>query len=507
MRVTFESSSSNPTILNTNRTSTFFSASAGIEVLAQLVSSDSAAPASSVQSNCISPQANMESQIGFSTATSSGNRVHRALPSQPFLANSNNSSLNQDTSFHISNSNPSWRFLPNQQILDPSASATLGSASYQKPISMSTCFQKSVPKLQATKLDGNTLEWMKWLSICQATIDRLPMSLSEKMIHLQSLLSGEATSLIDGYGCNGSLYVPVLNRLEKHFGNPKRIVNAFLEKLSQFKPPNLTVPESYTQFSAFLITLVDTFQQLGFNHDIHSTTNLNQALNKFSTPVRLDWNKYILENCSVQPSLKDLSDWLSIYAKACRDLPAPISVTRPSHGRSKFAHKLRIQKTQSPLPSSTRTTRNGQQEGSFSDGNKQGPSKTVVCPSNETCQYLYKCSFFQTLSPFDRREHVKNLKLCFNCFGSHHVQHCNSKNVCRTGNCGQKHHNVLHESFGDNNQRVKPPSVAKCVQLHGTGQVAIVPVEFSNGKKTPDTYAYLENGSCQSLLLTSAASE
>ena len=160
---------------------------------------------------------------------------------------------------------------------------------------MSTCFQKSVPKLQATKFDGNPLDWMKWFSIFQATIDRSPMSLSEKMIHLQSLLTGEAKHLIDGYGCNGSLYVLALNRLEEHFGNPNRIVNAFLDKLSPFKPPNLTVPESYTQFSAFLLTLVDTFQQLGFNHDINSTTNLNQALNKLPTPVRLDWNKYALE--------------------------------------------------------------------------------------------------------------------------------------------------------------------------------------------------------------------
>ena len=90
------------------------------------------------------------------------------------------------------------------------------------------------------------------------------------------------------------------------------------------------MPESYTHLSAFLLTLVDTFQQLGFNHDIHSTTNLNQALNKLPTPVRLDWNKYALEKFSLQPSLKDLSEWLSIYTKACRELPPPISVTRPA---------------------------------------------------------------------------------------------------------------------------------------------------------------------------------
>ena len=73
--------------------------------------------------------------------------------------------------------------------------------------------------------------------------------------------------------------------------------------------------------------------------------------------------------------------------------------------------------------------------------------------------------------------------------------------------CGRKHRTLLHESFGDNNQRVKPPSAVKSVQLYGTGHVALVPVELSNGVKTLDTYAYLDNGSCQSLLLTSAASE
>ena len=146
---------------------------------------------------------------------------------------------------------------------------------------MSTCFEKSVPKLQATKIDGNPLDWMKWFSTFPATIDRSPMSLSKKMINLQSLLTGEAKSLIDGYGCNGSLYVPALNCLEEHFGNPNRIVNAFLDKLSQFKPPNLTVPESYTQFSAFLLTLVDIFQQVGFNHDIHSNRKPQSGVTNF----------------------------------------------------------------------------------------------------------------------------------------------------------------------------------------------------------------------------------
>ena len=53
----------------------------------------------------------------------------------------------------------------------------------------------------------------------------------------------------------------------------------------------------------------------------------------------------------------------------------------------------------------------------------------------------------------------------------------------------------------------EPPSAVKSVQLNGTGQVVLVPFELSNGLKPLDTYAYLDNGICQSLLLISAISE
>ena len=99
---------------------------------------------------------------------------------------------------------------------------------------MSTCIQKNVPKLHADHLDGDPMNWMKWYSIFQATIDKAPMTPSEKMIHLQSLLTGEAKALVDGYGCNGDLYASALHRLQEPFGNPKQIVNSSLEKLIQF---------------------------------------------------------------------------------------------------------------------------------------------------------------------------------------------------------------------------------------------------------------------------------
>ena len=203
--------------------------------------------------------------------------------------------------------------------------------------SMSVCFQKSVPKLHAETFNGDPMKWIKWYSIFKATIDQSPMSSAEKMIHLQSLLTGEAKALVNGYGCNGDLYAAALSRLQEHFGNSKRIVNGFLDKLPNFRNPNLSNPESYTKYSSFLLKLVDTFQQLGFIHDLHSTINMNIALTKLSNPVRLEWNRYVLEKTMTQPSLNALAEWLLNYAKACRDLP-----TNSNHPSSQNigAHKM-----------------------------------------------------------------------------------------------------------------------------------------------------------------------
>ena len=83
------------------------------------------------------------------------------------------------------------------------------------------------------------------------------------------------------------------------------------------------------------------------------------------------------------------------------------------------------------------------------------------------------------------------------------MEKCTSKNVYRSNNCGMKHHTLLHDSFAIKSGSKK--SNVKSLNLQGTGQVAVVPVQLKNGDKVLDIYAYLDNGSCQSLLLRSTA--
>ena len=152
----------------------------------------------------------------------------------------------------------------------------------------------------------------------------------------------------------------------------------------------------------------------------------------------------------------------------------------------KTSHSTRINEN----PNSKHQLLSNREQGQFQSKTKE----SVSCPNNDNCQYLYKCIHFQALSPPKRKDHVMKQKLCFNCFGHHHVDQCNSKNVCCSNNT------LLHDSFmNKSNSNVKP------VQFVGTCQLAFVAVQLINGNQSMKPYASLDNGSCQSLLLKPTA--
>ena len=145
----------------------------------------------------------------------------------------------------------------------------------------------------------------------------------------------------------------------------------------------------------------------------------------------------MLEKDFQQPSLQILSDWLLNYSKACRDLNSSLQTFQSSHAQSSWKISPSVQnytsatsgwKTNQYKQSNSSSSRNLTVEG------RQPPVK--LCTSNESCQFLYKCTPFQALPASIRREHIRKLRLCFICFGNHHKEKCTSKNVCRSHNCG-----------------------------------------------------------------------
>ena len=72
-----------------------------------------------------------------------------------------------------------------------------------------------------------------------ATVEQRPISDSETMSHLKTLVTGKAKSAISGMGYSGQFYGTAWSILERKFGRPHVIIDAQLKSLrkaSQVKP-------------------------------------------------------------------------------------------------------------------------------------------------------------------------------------------------------------------------------------------------------------------------------
>ena len=253
------------------------------------------------------------------------------------------------------------------------------------------------------------------------------MTTAEKMTRLQTVVKDQAKSVIRGCGYNGDMYFTALKRLQDSFGNPTKIVTSFLQRPNCHPIPTLEQSDSFTVYSNFLTTIVDTFEQLDFQHDIRSTTNVQQALRNLPTETILPWNRHAVSSGLKQPTLKDVTLWLREFALACSEMPVPQQSTSIKNGQPHFSHDSRSSSgTANHHKSSTNTPRPGPTTDAL---------KKDFCAESKGCPLLRQCPHFKSLDLQSRHDHAKKLKLCFNCLGPHAFKDCKSERTCRTDGC------------------------------------------------------------------------
>ena len=179
----------------------------------------------------------------------------------------------------------------------------------------------SRPKLKIEPYDGDPMKWNLWYGLFTTLIHNQPISLAEKMTHLQTLTTGIANEAISGFSCNSQMYDAALAELQRRFGRPEIIVNKFLHLLQNFRQPSIQQRHTFTEFSTFINNLVETFQSLGFTNDLNSTLYVQFAVNKLPPTQRLQWTQYAVSNNLQQPSLIHFNIWIRQFALACDNLP------------------------------------------------------------------------------------------------------------------------------------------------------------------------------------------
>ena len=125
------------------------------------------------------------------------------------------------------------------------------------------------------------------------------------------------------------------------------------------------------------------------------------------------------------------------------------------------------------------------------NNNKNLEKQKIQCYFCKENHFLLNCNKFKSADVRKRYEIVKSNKLCFNCFGKHHINACSRKSNC--SKCNKKHHEILHTeeifSFTTVNRNI--PSILPVIKLE---------LKSSYYDKTICAYALIDTGSQVSLI-------
>lgn len=93
-----------------------------------------------------------------------------------------------------------------------------------------------LPSPQLSVFTGNPLEWPSWKATFETVIERRTTTDSERILYLQQYLAGEPKKIIEGYQFvpSSEAYEEAKSKLERRFGNPSVVADAFRQRLSNW---------------------------------------------------------------------------------------------------------------------------------------------------------------------------------------------------------------------------------------------------------------------------------
>jgi hypothetical protein len=334
--------------------------------------------------------------------------------------------------------------------------------------------QQKLPALTLPSFSGDPMHYRSFMDRFESAVSSRALPEVQKFTYLQAALKGEAKDALQGLSCTASNYQAAMGILKKRFGDPALLIPMYAMKLVKMDPAKEGDAESLRSLldgfqSAYreLRTLV-TETYASHVPEAESTTELTELLlspileGKLPQSVHLEYVRRTKDRFSVTKLL----DFIEDEVVALRSLATIAKKPAPSHNQIPRSHPAT-----SAFRIASRTAPSSQPT----------PYPCATCSSTSHVS-PFQCPKIKGLSVPGLRSLVRERALCYNCLRpSHSVISCPSLKGC--GQCGQKHHTLLHEAF---------PSGSAHPSSRPSSQVSAHKVATSSAP-TP---------SCNSLLMT-----
>ncbi|XP_076038379.1 uncharacterized protein LOC143023660 [Oratosquilla oratoria] len=279
-----------------------------------------------------------------------------------------------------------------------------------------------LPSLELPKYAGEAIVWQPFWDRFEALVDQSDLPVIGKFSYLQSLLRGEALSLIQGLALTAANYKIACDLLKERFGSTEIIVFTHVSGLmyasltSRAKGANQC--DSLWKLRDQLLRHIRSLEAIGFSGNQYGMVLTPIIVARLPQDIRLEWS---MESAGREGDL----DWLMKFLQT--------EIQRRE--RSEIFKDLSMEKSNAPQDVERRKVSSAS---ALHTSAEEGPQQCVFCQKRHKSE---KCNQILRLDILRREEKVKSLGLCFKCLVKGHMsKDCRGKVKC--AQCSG-YHNVL----------------------------------------------------------------
>ena len=303
---------------------------------------------------------------------------------------------------------------------------------------------------------GNPLEFVNFKTSFKALIENKGISAEERIYYLRQYVSGEAKESIAGcfYGTQEADYKRAWETLEKRYGHPFKIAEAYREKLDKWPKVNQRDAVALQRYADFLQSCLDAMPYIKSLSVLNDCKENQKMLTKLPDWAVNRWSRIVTESLDGASDYPNFSRFVSFVQKEVRVARHPVASLSAIKG-SDFQTDIKPRK-----PEKTRSAGALATNVKDSPSASSAPEKSKICPFCKGGHYLSSCSEFAGKGMEERTNFMKEQKRCFSCLRTGHFsRQCKSRHTCQK--CKGRHPTVLHDD-----QREKPttPTAAQTTQ-------------------------------------------
>lgn len=288
--------------------------------------------------------------------------------------------------------------------------------------------------------DGNPMSYPDWSFAFDNLVGNKQCSVVEKLHYLKRYVSGKALETVEGYFLlqNQDAYHKAREALNKRFGNPFIVAEAFRHKIDQWpviKPRDYDGLRKFSDFLNQCKTAQGTIEQLSILNDNRENKKMLAKLPEYITRK---WVRYATTYSKAHGTFPKFAIFCKFMGKEtevlCNPLFQDLGGNKPNHTPENVKKQER----------KTYATKHDQSLSAKQTNMHVSQQPTKLCVyCNMTNHATAECRVINRLPILEQRQLLRSKHLCFACLnGNHSYRQCEKPAKCKI--CQGSHPSALH---------------------------------------------------------------